>query len=443
MSRSPSTPVVQPRGAGTGLALLVGVFVALTVATAAMLLRDGYRDTVENAAQDVRNLVALLRSDVAGKLLAVDGALIETASDAAEMADPAAAARLADRMAERAAFLGLIDAMAFVAPETLRAEIATPRWGTADVSGRGFVTRFLRDPTHRFHIGRPMNEIGLAGQMLHVARRVDGPDGGCAGVVVARLTPGALVSGITLQSVDERLTIGIRRDDGALVGRFPPYRTAPSDWLEERPAPPTCGETSAVVSLRQDELADGRERAEACARVTGFPLIVTASLDYEPAARRWRDNATVLIVLVAGAISVVLVLARAIRRRYDAAARTAMETRELATSMMASTPVAVLISELGSRLLVDANDQARRLLALGDGPLDAFDIEELVADRDVARAIGRRVWRGESLTNEEVELRDRNGSKHWAMASIRRFEHPDGPRALIVLADVTQLKRAT
>jgi PAS domain S-box-containing protein len=149
---------------------------------------------------------------------------------------------------------------------------------------------------------------GSSAWTLHMARRIDGPDGHLRGVVVASVDVSWFEDLYRHMALDYVRPIGLYLVDGTLVASMP-HREAdlgkPAAELRKIP-PMDTGHPERLVSWTS---RDGSPERMAVGRVDGFPLLVSVLDDGVEALASWRETSAKIIA--AGLLSSLFVLATA------------------------------------------------------------------------------------------------------------------------------------
>ena len=212
--------------------------------------------------------------------------------------------------------------------------IVVDRQGRAVVDANAFPTRafdvsdhdyfrILRDrPDGSFTVGKPI--LGrLSGKpVLPVARRIEGPDGSFAGIVVAMLDAEAFQSVYGTIDNGPDATLNLWRLDGTLLVRSPRMPEAVGRNFSGGDNYRRHVPTRDVRPFWSASLTDGVERVIALGFVDGYPVYVGAAISRADALAGWRRSAAGQ-ASVGGGLTLVLVtalllLAHEVERRREA-----------------------------------------------------------------------------------------------------------------------------
>lgn len=299
--------------------IAAAALIVLVIAGAGLLLWQARQAEIEKARATATNLVQLLHDQTRGVFQTSDLALrnikarLEHGPPLADN-DPSFRVYLRSLAAElpyvRALFV--IGPDGFITHDTDYPD--TPHVSLAD---RSYFLAHQRAPNIGVFVGEPLISRSVDRWFVPLARRVDGPDGSFAGVVVAAVEPRIFENTYYRLSLSEDDAIGLFHVNGTLIARAPPipdrYGKKWADvalFAERLPQSPegvytgvTFGGASAVFGYKT---------------VAGFPLVVTTAVDLHAALADWRRLA-VLVGFGVLFIAVLLLLLAIIseRRRLE------------------------------------------------------------------------------------------------------------------------------
>ncbi len=281
------------------LRLLAGGFAALVLVLAAGSVWLELQRTRHHAI-DAAEQVAGALADAAGRAFATAAAELDEAARSLVLLDPARATdrlvghELLVRAASRfplAASFDVLDASG----RLLHTSRTLDHQGTDDADREHFRIH-VRDPSREVRLSAPA--IGRTGfvrdrPFLALSRRLDGPDGRFAGVVLAVLPLAALAEVVTPRHLYDDGAVGVAMGDGRLLLWMPESAPAVPDLFGFLRSAGGTGRHGAPVRLSVDP--DGRQRIGAAVSVPGFDahVVVTYS-EPDLLARLWLPKSLVL-----------------------------------------------------------------------------------------------------------------------------------------------------
>lgn len=283
--------------------LLVGLL-------SADLVRARYQ-ALDEARRQATTAAAVVAEHAALAISAVDNLLVNIRHG---LSSGASAATMLDAAAQSHPYLRtihVIDASGRVTASTHPGVVGL------DVSDRRYYTvhRDALVATDRLWIGLPLEGRASGQNILPLSRRVTGPDGTFAGVIMGAVDRDYLAVFVATQALGLRGTVGLHSVSGDLVAG----QTDPLDEARED------GDTPVIVATD---------------RVRDLPLIVRVAIDRTVALAEWTTRAGVyglvalgLIVLLVVLSGLLMLYSRRAREALDAAvARTVAERANRAKS---------------------------------------------------------------------------------------------------------------
>jgi diguanylate cyclase (GGDEF)-like protein len=191
--------------------------------------------------------------------------------------------------------------------------------GKLRIAGRDYFNAHAASPDPGLRISRPMLSL-LKRQVIVLSRRLDAPDGSFAGVIVAAVDPGALISVADETALGADDTVTVRRADGAFFSARklgaaadgPMFRTDPAfaqpsgagyrsgDWFRDGQARIVAWRSAArypvvaIVGLSERALLDahssGAGQRVAIAAACSAALLLLAGCGMQRSARRLRQE---------------------------------------------------------------------------------------------------------------------------------------------------------
>lgn len=206
---------------------------------------------------------------------------------------------------------------------------STPHVSLAD---RPYFLAHRDNPSLGLHIGHPLQSRSVGVWFVSLSRRIEKPDGGFGGVVVAALEP-LYFEHLYRQILVGDGTIALFLDDATLLARSPRNNEAMGKSFASAELFRSLRTSSQGFHWSVSPI-DGIRRLGGFQSLDGFPVVVLATLNEADVMRAWRSHATVLIVGAAILLAVLVVLewlSRRYRRREDIARKRLEEANRLET----------------------------------------------------------------------------------------------------------------
>jgi signal transduction histidine kinase/CheY-like chemotaxis protein/HPt (histidine-containing phosphotransfer) domain-containing protein len=144
-------------------------------------------------------------------------------------------------------------------------------------------------------------------------RRMRGPDGMTAGLVVAAVELSYFEEFYRSVSVGNDGSVSLLRSDGVQLTRYPPTQTTGQNlWTPQR----ILVDTDAVT-IRGPSPLDGTMRVKAARRLKSYPLIMLVTIDEAVALAEWWSMVWILGLATGGCCVAILIAAIAMGRRWQ------------------------------------------------------------------------------------------------------------------------------
>lgn len=230
------------------------------------------------------------------------------------------------------------------------------------------------------------------------ALRLQAPSGQFNGVAMAWLEPGYLQSfwGTVVEHPDT--TVGLLRNDGAVLARWPegaqPFAGAANPFAgTSTTGASSTGEAAVGNLLRTVGTADGTEYLTATSALTPFPALIRMDRRMADVLAPWRRN-VLIYSSVAGPATLILLMLSLMAARTARRERQAMQSLRLEADRRAETARALRESEARYRGYFEHSPQCHWVLTVGrDGfryeALNSATLETL--GLELSRAVGRLV----------------------------------------------------
>ena len=306
-----------------------------------------------------------------------------------------------------------------------------------DASGRDYFQALRDRPDAGLVVGKPV--VGRLSNklVLPVARRIDGPDGAFAGIVLAMLDAD------TFQTVYDAIdngpgaTLNLWRVDGTLLVRSPSLpevvgrNFADSENYKQHVLP------RHAKPYWSQALTDGVERVIALSFVDGYPLYVGAAIARADALADWRRSAITQASLAGGLTLVLaaalLLLASEVERRRTADARIrASEERYRLLAENTSDLIVFKPTMTGRRGYV--SPAVRAILGWEPEEYDALPSSAIIHPDQIVEVAA--VYGGLSLDRPQVthvhRLRHKAGHYVWIESAFKLVGSEPHDRAVVV-----------
>lgn len=298
------------------LRLGTGILISALIIVSLGIIVQSRQTAMEDAEVTVANMTALLGDQTRMTLEATDVTLrslvasLEHETIEPEDADFRAFMRGArDRLGIVRA-LYVIGADGFIIHDTDYPD--TPRVSLED---RRYFQALRDDPTLEMFIGRPILSRSVAGWFVPVARRIQSPDEGFAGIVVAAVEPLFVEQTYGRLQLQPGDAIALFHHDATLIASSPPqpeiYGIAPEGLELFRSHVPRApvGVYRASNPLTNQPSIVGYER------LNDYPLLVAVALDQNEALSSWKNSIWLLFLLDALVIVLTVLLYSVLSRR--------------------------------------------------------------------------------------------------------------------------------
>jgi len=434
----PSSPQVsvQPRPSGRKTVVPQLVLSALLMAGCLFGLWRLRQDALSDEAGNQRRLCITLAEQTALAFREIDLILRETRQSLATGAVPARGEGLHNQLRERFTDLQQGQALLVFGPDGAMLghsrEYPTPR---VNISDRDYFKAQL-PPGDELFISRPLRNRVNGRWMISVSRRLTGPDGRFAGVVMAAVELDYFSSLYQSLNLPRGTLLTLRRGDGIVLtsSPFDDVRLGKNDAAD--------ADTGVLVA----------ERA-----VPSLPLSVRLALPVSAALRSWR-----LHMLAAGAGMFAIIAAVA---TLTAARRAHVRELRQRTERLQQSERALRESEARHRTIVEtanegvcvfdaqrrisyANRVMLEMLGYSEAELLGMPLGDILAAPGPAQATAKESENADDARwllqggRRELKLAGKNGAEVWAIASTAPlWDDPAAPGgAFAMFTDITARK---
>jgi PAS domain S-box-containing protein len=318
------------------------------------------------------------------------------------------------------------------------------------VDMRDYYKVFANGKKSGLFVGNPVRSLIDGAWTLHLARRLDGPDGKFRGVVVARIKLEHFEQLYGYMKLDFVRPIALYRDDGRLVVSLPRRDGEigyPALELQAWQIPLAENKVRMVTHVG----GNNSREVFALGRVTGFPLLVGVTNDEEVALAAWRETA-VPITLGAILVSIFTIIAaallarklrreealdRALREADDRYLRTIDTVMDAIVAIDSEQKITLFNRSAESMFGIPASDAIGTPLAtlipehLREG--HGGNIDEFMRSGVGSRSMAAQI---------EVTGRRADGSEFPIESTISQTLIDGKPQLTAVLRDITERRRA-
>ena len=396
MTFPPPLPRFSPATlARLGLACIGTVTLAFILLCLAALMQ-ARQDATAAAETQARNIAAGVALDVARNLdlydLSLQAAVQAIQTPGIQQLDSELRRMLLFPRAARGPYFSFINVLDATGTVVADSESATPRGG--NYAGRDYFVAQRHDARDRLFIGAPFLTQSGQSPTISISRRISGPDGSFAGVVVGSMRLAYFRDLFSSLNLGPHGTIALLRRDGVILMRLPFNRDDIGRTL-----PPDAPFFHAPTGVEVNALdpTDHLRRRFLFEPVANLPLAVAVGLADADIYAAWHGRAVALGMAVAALsaidVGLLLVLGYAVgRREQGEAALRASHTRvqALAAQREAALNAMSQTVAMKSRFLATMSHELRtplnsilgyaELLAL-DGPLPLAQAGRLAAMR--------------------------------------------------------------
>ena len=438
-----------------GLNLLAATLAVLTLQNS----REHYR---EQAFVATRNIAQLLERDLVADFDRMDQILIDVQAEVEEqLAAGGLRAPALDQLLKRRSYrLDERDALRIAdAQGRLVYGLAAALAAQVQVADRPYFMRMREDSLHTLRVSEPVVSRVTGQWSMVVARRINDPEGGFAGIVYlalrldgferrfASLDLGA-AGAVSLRDTDLRLLArhSVRPQGASPIGE----QRVSADLKAALAAAPQRGEYVAETAL------DGIERANSYRRLERYPLLIIVGLATEDYLERWWSELALTVALMLSFMGLSTLFALHLKSSW--------RRREQDVQALAAQGAVLRDSEQRFRLMVQGvrdhaifmlspeglvlswNDGAERLKLWSAAEvmgrhLSMFYPPELVdcgrPDQHLAAAQAHG-----HITVEEIRVR-KNGQRFWASVTLTAIHDLNGQLTGFakLTRDITESKR--
>jgi diguanylate cyclase (GGDEF)-like protein/PAS domain S-box-containing protein len=190
-------------------------------------------------------------------------------------------------------------------------------WPSPDlnVADQDFFTALKNDPGLPSYLGEPMREDGSGAWVTHLARRIAGPNGEFLGVISASLNLRYLQNYFGEITSNPDSSFALFRTDGTLLARYPGDHIEIGRRFTKAIALQLVQHADHGAGVSEGVI-DGYYRMVAAYRVTGYPLVASATKTTAAILAHWEKTAIYIAGAAAFTIAIIAAFAFLIIRLF-------------------------------------------------------------------------------------------------------------------------------
>ena len=444
----------RPRERERLLLYLIPGLAALLVATlftlAAFNLAKARQANLNDAGRATQNLAEVLDEQTARVLQAVEMVLVNLADTWAQVpalrdsGNPGMRALLRRKLASlpyaRAVFI--VDAAGVITHHS------DPNPGaTSHFSDREYFS-WHRTRPHSLYVGKPIVSGATGAWFVAASRRLPTADGSFGGVIVVALEPLAFQAFYRSIDIGRDGAIELLHQDGELIARTPSAPTWIGMATGSNPALKDLAR-SRSLTFRTVSPVDSEARIYSARQVAGAPLMVQVGLSEEEVLAGWREQRTMLIVVLTGFTLAIMVLAwllmQELRRRRELA-HLAAQGERLLHQVLDIVPVGVLVAD-GDGTVVLGNPASKKIWGQASSASMNQNGELKGWRKDTGQRLEASDWalanalaKGEITGKQIIDIESGNGERKTILDSATPILSTDGEviGAISLNEDITE-----
>jgi len=185
------------------------------------------------------------------------------------------------------------------------------QWPTPDIdiTDRDFFKALQANPSLTSFIGEPVRNRATGTWVMHLARKISGPNGEFLGLISAAVELQYLQNYFNEMSFEPGSGVTLFRQDGVVIARFPRIDSIVGRRFPIAQALKLVSKTDNGVGLSSGDI-DSNIRMVAAHRVGNFPIVVTTTKTIAAIYAGWRQ--TVAYVILISALTVIMIAALAL-----------------------------------------------------------------------------------------------------------------------------------
>lgn len=376
------------------VAAALAAVIALGVcgAIGAWALHERERAIQDQGYRTAANLAAVLEQQVVGAVQAVDLTLLHTVDTMRLLPrlpdhDPA----FEESLREKLPRLPYVRSLFVAGPDgSVIQDTDHPFTAETDFAKCDCFTAQIENPSLGLYVGQPI--LGPSNTWLvSVSRRISGPGGGFAGVVVATIEVQRFASIYRSLGLEPSTSIALFRRDGTLLFRVPYKDSLMGQRMTGKRLFQIHLASNPIGSYRSEASLDGTPRMIGYRAIEEYPLVVGVAIAEEAVLAPWRHN--VLSAAIGGLMLTILLSIAGIaavryRRRFELARLRQLQTQHLET-----------LGRMTGGIAHDVNNLLA-IIASGTRILTRSDGASAERTRMVAAELTEAVARGRALMTQ-------------------------------------------
>ena len=306
---------------------------------------------------------------------------------------------------------------------------------------------FLYHQTHAdrdLHVGNPLRSRVDGVWAIPLTRRVDGPGGQFAGMVMGSLSVDMLRAFYGQFNVGPSGSITLESTSGVLITRQPLGSAIPGTTMLAAKSFLDLVQREPAGNVDFISTADGVHRTGSYRKVEGLPLLILVANAFDDVLVGWRSDAINHIALDACAAIALLILAARLLRQTELRRRSelAAQSKERMFRLLADNSGDVIIKLDGDLRRVYVSPSSERLF--GYPPEELLNgLAGQTCHPEDQEALGEHMAalaRGADTAPIGYRIRCKDGAYLWVEAVASKIDDDHG--YIIVLRDITSRKQA-
>jgi diguanylate cyclase (GGDEF)-like protein/PAS domain S-box-containing protein len=250
------------------------------------------------------------------------------------------------------------------------------QWPTPDIdiTDRDFFKALQSNPSLTSFIGEPVLNRASGSWVMHLARKISGPNGEFLGLISAAIELQYLQNYFNEISFEPGSGVTLYRQDGVVIARFPRIDSIVGRRFPIAEALKLVSKTDNGVGLSSGDI-DSNIRMVAAHRVGSFPIVVTTTKTIAATYTGWRQTAGYVILI--SALTVIMIAALALLfirlfRNYQALVKARAERENAETLRKQSLQFDVALNNMSQGLAMF--DSSERIIVCNRHYVDMYGL---------------------------------------------------------------------
>jgi two-component system cell cycle sensor histidine kinase PleC len=335
---NPQGRKTRPFRSGRGLALGVGIFIAVTIIAACLAIWNLREDRIADELRNAQSLGIVLAEQTARAIQAVDLVVQQTRAivlaqgvqEPNQFRERMGTKDVHDYLVSRLKNLPQANAIALIddAGKLTNVSLTWPV-PVLDAADREYF-RYLRDHNvSDAFIGPPLRNKVNGAWTITIAHRINGPNGEFLGVAAGYVEAHYFADFYKAISTSDGESISLFRRDGTLISRFPDLDAKIGEKIS--PASPwykTLADGGGTY--RTPGYIGGVPRISTVQPVHGYPLAIATGISEDVALAPWRHQSTIIAIGALGAVVGFAILFHALAVQFRRLAQSEARFRDFA-----------------------------------------------------------------------------------------------------------------